>query len=425
MAPGVTYRSVEELLAAKEIVVACGPGGVGKTTTAAAVAATAAARHPGRVLVLTIDPAKRLADALGIRGLGNVARRVPDSAFAPAGVTPRGQLWAAMLDTKESWDALVRRHAPDKATETKILANPLYRNIAGRFAQGHEYIAMERLYELHSEGDYDLIVVDTPPTRNAIDFLDAPERMAEFFSSRLLRWLIIPYRSRLVSMASRPFYQVADRILGSQFLQDIADFFILFQTMYDGFVTRSKAVSRLLRDGTTTFMVVTTLELAPAREAGVFVEMLQERHLHLGLLVCNKVLPGYLRDPDATLAAEAMHGRAAELSVPIAPLLPASMRAPEQVARVLDEIGTSFANFQLVALREADLLAQMAASHDVSATVPYFDTDITDLAGVLRLGGVIFDSTGGEVAKQQASPTSPSPRRKSGRDSARARTERK
>jgi anion-transporting ArsA/GET3 family ATPase len=422
MAQRVTYRSVEELLAAKEIVVACGPGGVGKTTTAAAVAATAAARHPGRVLVLTIDPAKRLADALGIRGLGNVARRVPDSAFAPAGVAPRGQLWAAMLDTKESWDALVRRHAPDKQTETKILANPLYRNIAGRFAQGHEYIAMERLYELHSEGDYDLIVVDTPPTRNAIDFLDAPERMADFFSSRLLRWLIIPYRSRLVSMASRPFYQVADRILGSQFLQDIADFFILFQTMYEGFVTRSKAVSRLLRDVTTTFMVVTTLELAPAREAEVFVEMLRERHLHLGLLVCNKVLPGYLRDPDATNAAEALHRRAAELSPAIASLLPASMRSPEQVARVLEEIGTSFSNFQLVARREADLLAEMVAAHDVSATVPYFDTDITDLAGVLRLGEVIFGSAGGGVAKAEAHP-SPGP--KSGRDSAKARSERK
>ena len=135
-----------------------------------------------------------------------------------------------MLDTKQSWDDLVRLHAPDAATRDAILANPLYQNITGKFVQSHDYVAMERLYEIHTSGRYDLIVVDTPPTRNAIDFLDAPDRMADFFSSRLLRWLITPYRSRLVSFASKPFYSVADRILGTQFLEDIAEFFMLFQT---------------------------------------------------------------------------------------------------------------------------------------------------------------------------------------------------
>src|SRR5579862_4952691 len=211
-------ESIEALLSAKEIVIACGSGGVGKTTTAAAAATMAAVRQGGKVLVLTVDPARRLANALGLEGLGNAATRVPADAFKEAGVTPRGQLWAAMLDTKQSWDDLVRRHAPDPLTMRRILDNPLYQNIAGRFVQSHEYIAMERLYELHGQGVYDLIVVDTPPTRNAIDFLEAPQRMQEFFSSRLLRWLIAPYRSRLVNMASRPFYTVADRILGTQFL---------------------------------------------------------------------------------------------------------------------------------------------------------------------------------------------------------------
>src|SRR6202035_4104167 len=180
-------------------------------------------------------------------------------------------------DTKESWDALVRLHAPDARTRDEILANPLYKNISGRFVQSHEYIAMERLYELHSEGSFDLIVVDTPPTRNALEFLEAPERMADFFSSRLLRLLIVPYRSRLVNFASRPFYQVADRILGSQFLQDIAEFFILFQTMYDGFVQRSRAVTRLLHDRRTTFVVVTTLQAAPVHEAEFFIDVLRDK----------------------------------------------------------------------------------------------------------------------------------------------------
>ena len=234
-----TVESIEALLEAKEIVIACGSGGVGKTTTAAAAAAMTAVRHGGRVLVVTVDPARRLAHALGLEGIGNVAKRVPPEAFRSCGVRPRGEMWAAMLDTKQSWDDLVCRHAPDQETIERILANPLYQNISGRFVQSHDYIAMERLYEIHSEGNFDLIVVDTPPSRNAIDFIEAPQRMAEFFSSRLLRLLIAPYRSRMVNLASRPFYQVADRVLGSQFLEDIAEFFILFQTMYAGFVERA------------------------------------------------------------------------------------------------------------------------------------------------------------------------------------------
>src|SRR5688572_7657373 len=255
--------TLERLVAAKEIVIHCGSGGVGKTTTAAAAAAEAAVHLGGKVLVLTVDPAKRLANALGIERFGNVETRVPNEAFVAAGVEPRGELWAAMLDTKQSWDDLIRLHAPDVQTREAILANPLYQNIAGRFVQSHDYIAMERLYEIHASGRYDLIIVDTPPTRHAIDFLEAPERMADFFSSRLLRWLIMPYKSRWVNAASKPCYSIADRVLGSQFLQDIAEFFILFQSMYKGFVERARAVERTLSDNRTTFVVVSTLESAP------------------------------------------------------------------------------------------------------------------------------------------------------------------
>ncbi|HXW31921.1 MAG TPA: ArsA-related P-loop ATPase, partial [Acidimicrobiales bacterium] len=146
---GDLVGSLDGLMASREIVVACGPGGVGKTTTAAAAAAMAAARIGGKVLVLTVDPARRLADALGLEGIGNVEKRVPEDAFTDAGVRPAGQLWAAMLDTKESWDSLIRTHAPDDKTRDQILANPLYRNISGRFVQSHDYIAMERLFEIH------------------------------------------------------------------------------------------------------------------------------------------------------------------------------------------------------------------------------------------------------------------------------------
>jgi anion-transporting ArsA/GET3 family ATPase len=296
--------SLEQLMAAKEIVIHCGAGGVGKTTTAAAAAAQAALHLGGKVLVLTVDPARRLANALGLEQFGNVETQVPQQLFADAGVEPRGELWAAMLDTKQSWDDLVRTQAPDARTRDAILVNPLYANITGRFVQSHDYIAMERLFEIHASGRYDLIVVDTPPTRHAIDFLEAPQRMAEFFSSRLLRWLTVPARSRLVNMASRPFYTVADRILGSQFLEDIAEFFQLFQTMSKGFVERARSVERLLQDRRTTFVVVSTLESAPMREAEFFIRALEKRDLHLGAVVLNKVLPAFFLDPAASESAK-------------------------------------------------------------------------------------------------------------------------
>ncbi|MGO9911672.1 MAG: ArsA family ATPase, partial [Acidimicrobiales bacterium] len=396
-----TALEIEQLVAAKEVVVACGPGGVGKTTTAAALAATVAARVGGRVLVLTVDPAKRLADALGIGALGNSATRIPTSAFTAAGVRPKGELHAAMLDMSESWDALVRRHAPDKGTALQILANPLYQNISRRFSGGQDYIAMERLYELHEDGDYDLLVVDTPPSRNALDLLDAPARMQEFFSSRLLHWLTIPYRSRLVNAASRPFYSVADRVLGSQLLQDLADFFILLQTMRDGFVARADAVDRLLRDVRTTFLLVTTLEAVPGREASEMKAALASRKLHLGLLVCNKVLPTSLTDPLAARAADVLADDAAALSERLAPALSATDEemTPAVIARVLEEVAQSFSNFRQVATREAELLRELAAAHDVTAIVPYQAGHVTDLAGLLQMGARIWGET----------PTEPGP----------------
>ncbi len=380
--------SLDGLLASKEIVVACGPGGVGKTTTAAAAAAMAAAHLGGKVLVLTVDPARRLADALGLEGIGNTERRVPEETFVEAGVKPMGELWAAMLDTKESWDSLIRLHAPDKRTRDEILANPLYRDISGRFVQSHDYIAMERLFEIHADGKYDLIVVDTPPTRNALDFLDAPERMAEFFSSRLLRWLIVPYRSRLVNFASKPFYQIADRILGTQFLEDVAQFFILFQSMYDGFVERARAVHRLMADRRTSFIVVSTLEAVPLREAEFFAQSLADRRLHLGAIVLNKVLPDYLRDPRGAVVAEKLRDGAGELAEAVAP----KVRHGDvtQIRRVLTEVGRSYLDYRVVAQREAEQRSELASVPEVLVSVPYFDTDVYDLAGLLRLGAKLW-----------------------------------
>jgi anion-transporting ArsA/GET3 family ATPase len=376
--------TLSNLVANKQIVIACGPGGVGKTTTAASLGAMAAAHQDRRVLVLTVDPARRLADALGLKGIGNVERRIDQEVFRDAGITPKGELSAAMLDTKESWDALISHHAPDESIRDQILANPLYRNLSGRFIQSHDYIAMERLYEIHMEGQYDLIVVDTPPTRNALDFLDAPKRMADFFSSRLLRWLVVPYRSKIVNMASKPFYQVADRILGTQFLADISEFFVLFNTMHDGFVERAEAVTNVLSEEATTFIVVSTLEATPVREAEFFAKELTSRKLNLGAIVLNKVLPEFFCDEGAEALAHELGERAGEIAK--------GLGGDEAVtARVLAEVAESFTNFHVVAQSEADERRALASAPEVLATVPFFDSDIYDMAGLLRLGAQIWD----------------------------------
>ncbi|MBI4933901.1 MAG: AAA family ATPase [Actinobacteria bacterium] len=378
--------SLADLLSAKEMVVVCGSGGTGKTTVAAAMGARAAATLGGRVLVLTVDPARRLATALGLGAVGNTASQVPDTAFTEAGVECRGELWVAMLDTKAGWDDLIRRHAPDATLREQVLANPLYRNITGRFVNSHDYIAMEQLHDLHASGRYDLVIIDTPPSRNALDLLDAPGRMREFFGSRLLKWLTVPYRSRLFTVASKPFYQVADRVLGSRFLQDIAEFFILFQTMEAGFVQRATEVERLLTDDRTTFVVVSTLEAAPAREARFLADELRRRRMPLGAMVLNRTLPAGLRQPAVAKAAVKLREVAADAAA-VRELAKTASSRPAQVRDVLVEVADRFRDVTVVAGREAERRAELETAAPVTAVVPTLPSDVHDLAGLLALGG--------------------------------------
>lgn len=390
----------EDLLATKEIVVFCGSGGVGKTSVAAAAGAQAAVHLGGKVLVLTVDPARRLATALGLEGLGNIEREIPRDMFRKAGAEPRGRMYAAMLDTKRSWDDLVMRYAPDEETAYRILENPLYLNITGRFVNAHEYIAMERLYELHQSGVYDLIIIDTPPSRNAIDFLDAPARMAEFFGGRFLRWITLPYRvggrsgARILDVAARPFYRVADRVLGSDFLRNLGEFFLDFQTMYEGFVVRAREVERLMHDRRTTFAVVSTLESAPMREAEFFCQKLAELRFDLGALVLNKALPESLRDQDAAGVADAL-AQPAEIAESLARAYPKVLGDAGRTARVLETVAENFHNFAVVAKREAEERAELArgapgAVPDVIVNVPFLERDVADLDGLLDIGRALF-----------------------------------
>jgi len=383
-----TGPGIDALLASKEMVLVCGSGGVGKTTMAAALGLSAVVHQGGKVLVLTVDPARRLADALGVGALGNAATRVPAEAFADAGVEPRGELWAAMLDTKAGWDELIRRHAPDAGVRDAVLSNPLYQNITSRFVHSHDYLAMEQLHDLHASGEYDLVVVDTPPSRNALDVLEAPSRMVEFFGSRLLRWLTVPYRSRLFTVASKPFYQVADRVLGSRFLRDIADFFVLFQAMESGFVARAREVESLLGDLRTTFVVVSTLETAPAHEAVFLARELTERGHHLGAIVANRTLPAAFTKRAAASSARALVDAVDgddELVDAVVERLGDARIEPRTAREVLGEVGRRFHEVALVATREAERRAELSDLAPQLIDVPILDSDVHDLAGLLTL----------------------------------------
>ena len=255
--------SLLPLVTDRAILVCCGSGGVGKTTTAAALALEGA-RRGRRACVVTIDPAKRLADALGLESLTNTAGRVE--------VDAPGELWALMLDTKSTFDALISRYAgaPDQAE--RILNNRMYRNIAGALSGTQEYMAMEKLFELHDEGQFDLIVIDTPPTRNALDFLDAPRRLTRFLDNRLFRIVVMPTRAYLkaVSVATQAFLRTISRVVGNQVVGDAIAFFQAFEGMEEGFRNRAQAVLELLSDKDTAFVLVASPRRDAVEEAAFF-----------------------------------------------------------------------------------------------------------------------------------------------------------
>jgi anion-transporting ArsA/GET3 family ATPase len=289
-------NAIEEIVAHKEVIVCAGSGGVGKTTTAAAIAVQAAVAGR-KTVVLTIDPAKRLASSLGLTKLSNEPSKVAPRKFQSASLKPKAELHAMMLDTKSTFDEVVMQHAPTREQAERIIANRFYKNISGTLSGTQEYMAMEKLYELHSEGKFDLLVIDTPPTRNALDFLDAPRRMTDFFESRVLRWFLMPYMKaggglmRVANVAATTFLKVVKRIVGGEVLEDTAEFFGNLEGMYEGFKQRARDVATLLRSDATAFVIVTSPAEDSVREATFFAARLNEENLPFGALVVNRVHP--------------------------------------------------------------------------------------------------------------------------------------
>jgi anion-transporting ArsA/GET3 family ATPase len=364
--------NVGEILEDRSICICAGSGGVGKTTTSAALAAGLAARGQ-RVAVLTIDPAKRLADSLGLDELVNEPRRVDPRLFERAGMEMRGELWAMMLDAKATFDDVVRRHAPDAETRERILQNRIYRQISNALAGSQEYMAMEKLFEIHQEGRYDFLVLDTPPSRNALDFLDAPKRLTQFIEGRGMAMFMKPtgFATRVVGRGSSMAFSVLKRITGLDLLADLSEFFQAFSGMVDGFRERAKRVSELLSDPATTFMVVCGPQGEPISEAVYFHRKLVEAQLPVGGVIVNKV--HYQADVEAGGEAE----------VDLRDLLDDELAA---------RVASNFADYQALARRDARNVDHLARELNARRVIriPYMDEDIHDLEGLLKIDRYLF-----------------------------------
>jgi anion-transporting ArsA/GET3 family ATPase len=346
-----------------DLLVTCGPGGVGKTTTAAALG-LAAARAGRRVVVVTIDPARRLADALGVDAAGsNEPHLVADAVEGP------GSFSALMLDAERTFDQLVRDNAGEAAE--RILANRVYRSVAGSLSGAQEYMAIERLHQLHHSGDYDLVIIDTPPSRHAIDVLEAPDRLVRFLSNPVYRTLTLPTRSfaKVTHAATSAFLWTVKRLAGPAIVEDTIEFFRSLSGMEDGLRTRAAEMAAELRADSTAFVLVSSPRAEAIDEASYLATALHAGGFHLGGVVVNLLHP--LPPPLSAELVEAYHD--GDLGGPLA----------EQVAYHL-ELGT------LATAERTELTALVALAGDATVcTVPLLDHDVHDLDALSELGALL------------------------------------
>jgi anion-transporting ArsA/GET3 family ATPase len=299
--------SPSELVATHHIVICCGTGGVGKTTTAATFAIEGARRGRDAVVV-TIDPAKRLANVLGLEHLSNTPHEIPRDLWDPNGdAVPGGRLHALMLDTETTFNQLVRTYARDDAQADGILGNRFYRNIAGALSGTQEYMAMEKLYELDEDSGFELIVVDTPPTRHALDFLDAPQRLTRMLDNRVFRLLMAPTRGvvRVGGVAAQALLRTISRVVGTEPVDDAITFFRAFEGMEEGFRERAAQVMQLLASDDTAFVLVTSPRRDAVEEAEFFAARLADGQFAVDALVVNRMHRRYTDEDPETLRARA------------------------------------------------------------------------------------------------------------------------
>lgn len=374
-------KPLAEALRQRSVVVCVGPGGVGKTTLAAAMALQGAALGR-RSLVCTIDPARRLANALGLSELGNVARPIAEAELKAAGIPLAAPVEAMMLDMKQSWDELIARSTSEEQRE-RILANRFYQSLSSALAGSQEYIALEKLWELHSARGHDLLVLDTPPTSQALDFLDAPERVLDFFGTDAARWFLTPALQgakvglRLFGLGGNLISRTLSRIVGGETLSDLAAFLLAISGMNDTFRERAGAVRELLRSADTVLVLVTGPAPERREEAIRFHQSLREHGLNVAAVVVNQVHSGV---PPTDIAEAA--------------------RLPEPLRGKLERTA-----LEANTLAEADAEGVRVLGAGVAPTplltVPRFPGDVHDLRALWRAGAYLVAEAVPEAAEER------------------------
>jgi anion-transporting ArsA/GET3 family ATPase len=365
--------SVARLVEGKRIVVCAGPGGVGKTSTSAALGLGLAAAGL-RVAVLTIDPAKRLANSLGLAELGNEPQLVDAARFADLGLSVDGELWAMMLDAKRTWDELVERNASSDAARDAVLQNRIYQQLSNAVAGSTEYMATEKLYELYQEDRYDILILDTPPTRNALDFLDAPQRLSRFIDSRSLKFFLAPGRVglRVLGRGGGVVFRVLKRITGVDLLHDLSEFFQSFGDMADGIRERAERVADVLASGETAFLIVTAPQRDAIDEACFFRRRLREGGMPFAGAIVNRVH-----------AQEALDETPEELDADLRALLG---------DRLGHKVASNFIEYRELAARDAAQIARLRSElkKEPILLIPHLEDDVHDIAGLAAMNEHLF-----------------------------------
>jgi anion-transporting ArsA/GET3 family ATPase len=383
----VSESAIAELAAESRVVICCGSGGVGKTTIAA-VLALEAARRGRNTCVVTIDPAKRLADALGLEALSDTPAAIDRDRWDEDGTAaPGGSIAALMLDTKSTFDQLVTGNAETDEQAQRILDNRFYRNVSGALGGTQEYMAMEKLHELHEHGNFDLIVVDTPPTRHALDFLDAPRRLVRLLDNRIFRMLMMPTRAylKVASVAVQTFLRTVAKVVGSEVIDDVVAFFRAFEGMEAGFRARALAVEELLAAPDTAFVLVTSPRRDALEEAEFFARQLEQGGQQIDALIVNRVHPMFGDEAPAGLRAAGNELRK----------LAGDRAGNAEAAARLAARYENLADFREVAEIEREHLGgvhERVGSASITY-VPYLSRDVYDFAALREIGGLLFDES--------------------------------
>jgi anion-transporting ArsA/GET3 family ATPase len=380
--------SFDDIVERRHIVVCCGTGGVGKTTIAA-VLAVEGARRGRNAVVVTIDPAKRLANTLGLDSLSDFPHEIDPGRWDRDGAARAGgRLSALMLDTKSTFDHLVVKYAADDEQAQRILANTFYRNVSTALSGTQEYMAMEKLYELHEEGGYDLILVDTPPTRHALDFLDAPRRLNRLLDNRIFRLLMLPTRAyfKAVGAGVQAFLRTVSKVVGTEVINDVVAFFRAFEGMEEGFRDRATQVVALLADPSSSFLLVTSPRRDAVEEATFFAERLAESDIPVEGLVVNRVHPGFGEE-----RVEGLRARAETLTRKQKEMPAIEGDGADPAGRLATLYG-NLADFRQVAERERYHVAgvKARAGRAAVAYVPFLPRDVYDFEALGEVGRHLF-----------------------------------